>query len=60
VRFPQIDDTGENYALEKACKNEKLNIKFEYSGPCTPQRNEKVEQKFQTLNGRIREMINNK
>jgi hypothetical protein len=33
-------------------------IKFEFSGPRTPQRNEKVERKFQTLNGRIRAMLN--
>jgi transposase InsO family protein len=33
-------------------------IKFEFSGPRTPQRNGKVERKFQTLYGRIRPMLN--
>jgi hypothetical protein len=33
-------------------------IKFEFSGPRTPQRNGKVERKFQTLYGRICAMLN--
>jgi hypothetical protein len=33
-------------------------IKFEFSGPRTPQRNGKVEGKFQILYGRIWEMLN--
>jgi hypothetical protein len=33
-------------------------IKFEFSGPRTPQRNGKVERKFQTFFGRIRAMLN--
>jgi hypothetical protein len=33
-------------------------VKFKFSGPRTPQRNGKVEQKFQTLYGRIRAMFN--
>jgi hypothetical protein len=44
VMFLRLDDAGENYALD--------------SGPCTPQRNDKVERKFQTLFGRIRAMMN--
>jgi hypothetical protein len=35
-----------------------LNIKFEFSGPRTPQRNGKVERKFQTFYGRIRASLN--
>jgi hypothetical protein len=58
VKILRLDDAGENYALEKACKHEKLCIKFEYSGPGTPQRNGKVEQNFQTLYGKIRAMLN--
>jgi hypothetical protein len=49
VKILRLDDAGENYALKKACKHEKLCIKCEFSGPQTPQRNGKVEQKFQTL-----------
>jgi hypothetical protein len=33
-------------------------IKFEFLGPRTPQRNGKVERKFQTLYGRIWAMLN--
>jgi hypothetical protein len=33
VKFLRLDNAGENYALEKACKHERLNIKFEFSGP---------------------------
>ena len=33
-------------------------VKFEFSGPRTPQRNGKVERKFQTFYGRIRSMLN--
>jgi hypothetical protein len=35
-----------------------LALSFEFLGPRTPQRNGKVERKFQTLYGRIREMLN--
>jgi hypothetical protein len=33
-------------------------VKFEFSGPRTPQRNGKVKIKFQTFFGRIRAMLN--
>jgi hypothetical protein len=33
-------------------------LRFDFSGPRTPQRNGKVERKFQTLYGRIRSMFN--
>jgi hypothetical protein len=49
VRFLRLNVAGENYALGKECKQKNLAIKFEYSVPCTPQRNGKVERKFQTL-----------
>ena len=53
-----MDDAGENVALEKACKQQQLGVTFEFSGPRTPQRNGKVERKFQTLYGKIRAMVN--
>ena len=34
-------------------------IKFEFSGPRTPQQNGKVERKFRTFYGRIRATLNN-
>jgi hypothetical protein len=53
VKFLSLDDAVENFALEKLCKQQNVNVKFEFSGPRTPQRNGKVERKFQTLYGRI-------
>ena len=58
VKILRCDDAGENKALEDECKSKGLGITFEYSGPRTPQRNGKVERKFQTLYGRIRAMLN--
>jgi hypothetical protein len=53
VIFLSLDDARENYALEKECKQQNLAFKFEYSGSRTPQRNGKVERKFQTLYARF-------
>jgi transposase InsO family protein len=58
VKFLRLDDAGENYALEKECKQQNLGVKFEYSGPRTPQRNGKIERKFQIMYGRIQTMMN--
>jgi hypothetical protein len=58
VKFLRLGDAGENFALEKLCKQQNVNVKFEFLGPRTPQRNGKVERKFQTLYGRIRAMFN--
>jgi hypothetical protein len=48
----------ENKALFDECRSKGYNMKFEFSGPQTPQRNVKVERKFQTFFGRIRAMLN--
>jgi hypothetical protein len=53
VKFLRLNNAGENFALEKLCKQQNVDVKFEFSGPRTPQRNGKVERKFQTLYGRI-------
>jgi hypothetical protein len=53
VKFLLLDDAGKNFALEKICKKQNVDVKFEISGPRTPQRNGKVERKFRTLYGRI-------
>jgi hypothetical protein len=57
VKFFSFDDAEENCALEKDCKQNNLAVNFEYCGPCTFQRNRKFEHKFQTLYGRIREIM---
>jgi myosin heavy subunit len=46
IRFLRLDDAGENHALEKKYKQQNFAVKFDYSGPCKPQGNGKVERKF--------------
>jgi hypothetical protein len=58
VKFVRCDNAGENKALEDHCNHVSINVSFEYSGPRTPERNEKVERKYQTLYGRIRAILN--
>jgi hypothetical protein len=45
VKFIQCDDSGENKALFEECRCKGYNLKFELSGPQTPQRNGKVKRK---------------
>jgi hypothetical protein len=58
LKFIRCDDSGENKALFEECRSKGVGIKFEFSGPQTPQQNGKVERKFQTFFGRIRAMLN--
>jgi hypothetical protein len=58
VNFIQCNDSGENKALFDECRCKGYNVKFEFSGPGTPQRNGKVERKFQTFFGRIKAIPN--
>jgi hypothetical protein len=58
VKFIQFNDSGENMALFDECRSKGYDIKFEFSSPQNPQRNGKVERKFQTFFGRIRTMLN--
>jgi hypothetical protein len=58
VKYIRCDDSGENKALFDACQAQGYGMKFEFSGLRTPQRNGKVERKFQTFFGRIRAMLN--
>jgi hypothetical protein len=58
VKFIKCDDQGENKALFDECRSKGYSVKCELSGPQTPQRNSKVERKFQTFFGRIRAMLN--
>ena len=53
----RLDNSGENRALESICKQEGLDIKFEFTAPNTPQQNGRVERKFATLYGRMRAMM---
>ena len=58
VKYICCDDSRENKAIYNPCWSNGYLIKFEFSGPRTPQRNGKVERKFQTLYGRICAMLN--
>jgi hypothetical protein len=46
VKFIRCDDSVENKSFYDSRQANGLNIKFEFSGPRTLQRNDKVEQKF--------------
>jgi hypothetical protein len=52
VKFIRLDNAGENASVERDCKEKCLGINFEFSDLRIPQRNGKVERKFQTLYGR--------
>jgi hypothetical protein len=58
VKIIQCDVSGENKVFQRECVSKGLSIKFEFSGPRTPQRNVKVERKFQTFYEQIRESLN--
>ncbi len=58
VKFIRCDDAGENMAMKNDQGIKSFGVKFEFSGPRTPQRNGMVERKFQTFYGRIRSMLN--
>ena len=58
VNIIRCDDAGENKAFYEECRSKGINIRFDFSGPRTSQRNGKVERKLQTFYGRIRAMLN--
>ena len=43
IKLLRLDDAGEDYALDKACKQQQLVMTFELSGPGNSQRNGKVK-----------------
>ena len=58
VKLIRYNDAGENRSMKDDHRIKSFGVKFEFSGPRTPQRNDKVERKFQTFYGRIRSMLN--
>jgi hypothetical protein len=56
--YDYSDNAGENMKMKNDPEIKSFGIKFELSGPSTPQRNGKVERKFQTLYERIRAILN--
>jgi hypothetical protein len=53
LKFIRCDDAGENVSMKSNQDIKSFGVKFEFSGPRTPQRNGKVERKFQNFFGRI-------
>ena len=58
VKIICCDNAGENKAFYEDCRSKGINIRFEFSGPRNPQRNGKVERKFQTFYSRVRGTLN--
>jgi hypothetical protein len=58
VRFITCENSGENMTMKNDPGIKSFGIKFKFSGLRNPQRNRMVERKFQTLNQRIRSMLN--
>jgi hypothetical protein len=58
VKFIRCDDSGDNKPLFEECRSKGQVIKFEFSGPRTPQHNDEVERMLQTFFGRIRAVLN--
>ncbi len=59
TKFIRCDNAGEeNLQTEKLCTQKGLGIDFEFTAPNTPQQNGRVEQRFATLYGRVRSMLN--
>ena len=58
VMFIRCDDAGENRSIKVDHRIKSFGVKFEFSGPRTPQRNGKVDRKFQNFYGRTRSMLN--
>jgi hypothetical protein len=58
VKYIWCDDSGENKSFYNACWSNDFLIKFDFFAPRTPQRNYKVERKFQTLYRCIRAVPN--
>jgi len=57
IKIIRCDNAGENVKLQETCKNEGLGIHFEYTALGTPQQNGGVKHRFQTLYGRVRDVL---
>jgi hypothetical protein len=58
VRFIRCDNAGKNMTMKNDPEIKSFGVKFEFSGLRSPQRNRKVERKFQRLYGRTWSMLN--
>ena len=58
VQYLHCDNAGKNIAFEKACKQEGLQLEFEYTAPGMLQQNDSIEQKFTSLFNQVSAMLN--
>ena len=58
VQYLHCDNGGKYIAFEKTCKQEGLEVDFEYTAPGMPQQNGCIKQKFATLFNQVCEMLN--
>ena len=58
VKYLCCNNVGENFAFEKAYKEEGLGVDFKYTAPGTPQQNGCIEEKFSTLFNQVHAMLN--
>jgi hypothetical protein len=58
VKYTRYDDAGENMIMKNNPEVKIFGVKFEFSGPRTPQRIRKAKRKLQTFYGRTRSMLN--
>ena len=57
ARYIVYDNAGENEDFKWLCKQDRMNIKFEYTMPNTLQQNWRVEKKFATIYNWINGML---
>ena len=57
IKKLSLDNSGENWELERKFMDHLLGIKFEYKNPNTPQCNGVLERKIQILYKKIRETL---
>jgi hypothetical protein len=59
VQFIRCDNSGENKDIQQdIIQIPKIEVKFEFTAPDTPQQNGKIEHKFVTLYGKVRATLN--
>jgi hypothetical protein len=58
VKFIRWDNAGKNTSMKNDQDIKSFGVKFKFSGPRTPQRNGRVEMKFQNFYDRIQSILN--
>ena len=58
VQYLHCNNTGENIAFKKACKQKGLGVDFKYTAPDKLQQNGSIDRKFSTLFNQVNVMLN--